>query len=119
MATKAIVIISLLVATGLFLYKKNMEETVLTTGKCCEKWKEGEDKYYSIDAKYDRCGETCLKPGKALFIKIFEKGMLLAENNNPCETHGYPVSTITVSHGYPISNPSDYYEKEEPEEPKK
>ena len=91
-----------------------MQETILTNGKCCENCKEGEDKYYLIDKKYDRCGETCLKPNKAWFIKKFMRGMLLAENNNPCATHGYPISTITVSHGYPIKNPSDYYEKEEP-----
>ena len=66
--------------------------------KICENCKDCKDKYYySIDKKYDRCGETCLKPNKAWFIKIFEGGMLLA-----------------VSHGYPIKNPSDYYEKEEP-----
>ena len=40
--------------------------------------------------------------------------MILAENDNPCETHGYPISTTTISHGYPIKVSIDFYEKEEP-----
>ena len=94
MTIKAIATIMLLVGTGYFLYKKNMQETILTNGKCWENCKDSEDKYYSIGNKYEWCGETCLKPNKAWFMKIFERGMLLAENNNPCETHGYPISTM-------------------------
>ena len=55
-----------------------------------------------------------LKPNIVWFIKIFEPGMILAENDNPCETHGYPISTTTISHGFPIKVSIDFYEKEEP-----
>jgi hypothetical protein len=114
MKIKTIAIISILIATGYFLYKKNMQGETLTTGKCCQKCKEGENKYYSIITKNNKCGESCLKPNIVWFIKIFEPGMILAENDNPCETHGYPISTTTISHGFPIKVSIDFYEKEEP-----
>ena len=66
--------------------------------KCCSKCV-NEVKYYSIDKKYDMCGECCLNPKKFYFFKIFESGLTLAENENPCETLGYSSYVETESHG--------------------
>ena len=111
----AFALITILIATGYFLYKKNTESEIPKTEKCCENCKEGKKKYYSIDTKHDKCGESCLRPSLVWLIKKFEPGMLLAENNNPCETQGYPIYTKTESHGFPpLKVNADFFEKEEP-----
>ncbi len=70
-------------------------------GKCCSKCAtDGQVKYYSVDKKYDMCGECCLSPKKYYLFKIFESGLTLAENDNPCETLGYSSYVETESHGF-------------------
>ena len=83
--------------------------------KCCSKCtNEGEVKYYSIDKKYDMCGECCLNPKKFYLFKIFESGLTLAENENPCETLGYSSYEETESHGFLFLKVSlDKYKKPE------
>ena len=83
--------------------------------KCCSKCtNEGEVKYYSIDKKYDMCGECCLNPKKFYLFKIFESGLTLAENENPCETLGYSSYEETETHGFLFLKVSlDKYKKPE------
>ena len=69
--------------------------------KCCsECTKNNKVKYYSVDRKYDMCGECCLNPKKFYFYKIFESGLTLAENDNPCETLGYTKHVGIETHGF-------------------
>ena len=71
--------------------------------KCCvdECQTEGETKYLSIDTKTDLCGETCMNPFWFPIFKLFEKGLVKAEegDNSPCQTLGYPKYLETVTHG--------------------
>ena len=84
-------------------------------GKCCSQCTNGgKVKYYSIDKKYDRCGECCLNPKKFFLFKIFESGLTLAENENPCETLGYSSYVETETHGFLFLKVSlDKYKKPE------
>ena len=69
--------------------------------KCCSQCTiEGELKYYSIDKKFNMCGEYCLNPRKFYLFKIFESGLTLAENENPCETLGYTSYVETETHEF-------------------
>ena len=69
--------------------------------KCCSQCTKGDEvKYYSVDKKYDMCGECCLSPKKFYLFKVFESGLTLAENANPCETLGYTSYVETESHGF-------------------
>ena len=107
------ILISVLIISAVILYTKNKESSLLTTGKCCEICKNGEVKYYSINAKTDICGESCMKPSANWFFKIFEPGMVQAQDDNPCISSGYTNFTETVSHGFPISIKVDFYKKSE------
>ena len=108
-----LLLISILIVTAVILYTKNKESTSLTTGKCCETCKNGEVKYYSIVTKSETCGESCMKPSAYWFFKIFEPGMLLAQDANPCYSSGYTKFSETVSHGFPIKINVDFYKKPE------
>ncbi len=92
-------------------YERNTKEELIRTGQCCQTCPEGSQKYYSIDEKYDICGECCLKPSNSWFFGIFEKTLKLAENPNPCNSLGYTKEGATVSHGFPFKVPVDYYLK--------
>ena len=96
---------------GVFIYVKNGDDGA-TNEKCCtECTKEGEVKYYSIDTKYDKCGENCLNPKLYPIFKLFEKGLTLA-NGVTCESLGYTKYEVTESHGvYPIKTTLDKYSK--------
>ena len=65
----------------------------------CEK--EGETKYISIDVKTDLCGETCMNPFWYPIFKLFEKGLVKANDDDsyPCSTLGYTKYLETVTHG--------------------
>ena len=104
------IIISILVA---FIAYKSMDDNS-NNGKCCEACtKKDEVKYYSIDTKYDRCGECCLNPKVFFIFKFFEKGLTLAENTT-CESLGYSSYEETESHGvFPIKVTLDKYKKPE------
>ena len=82
--------------------------------KCCQTCEGELVKYYSIDTKYDRCGECCLNPARFWLFKMFESGLNLAENNNPCETLGYTEYVETETHGIAILSATlDKYKKPE------
>ena len=104
--------VSLLFIIGFLLFTTvvSVEEE-----KCCSKCtKEGQVKYYSIDKKYDRCGECCLNPKRFWLFKIFESGLTLAENENPCEALGYSSYVETETHGFLALTVSlDKYKKPE------
>ena len=107
------ILIPILIIAAVILYTKNKESLSLTTGKCCEICKNGEAKYYSIVTKTDTCGESCIKPSEYWFFKLFEPGMLLAQDANPCHSFGYTNFSETVSHGFPITVKVDFYKKSE------
>ena len=42
---------------------------------CCQgSVREGKEKYYSIDKRFNHCGEACMKPEHYKFFKLFEPG---------------------------------------------
>jgi len=71
--------------------------------KCCVDacTAKGETKYFSIDTRFDLCGETCMKPFWFPVYHLFEKGLTRADegDENPCLTLGYPKYLETVTHG--------------------
>ena len=81
--------------------------------RCCVECPEGKVKYYSIDTKYDRCGECCIKPSLFKIFKLFEKGLILAEGTT-CESLGYSVYLGTETHGFLVLSATlDKYKKPE------
>ena len=84
------------------------------SGKCCVECPRDTAKYYSIDTKYDRCGECCINPKISFINKIFEKGLTLADGVT-CESLGYSVYETTETHGlkYVFTATLDKYKKPE------
>ena len=73
--------------------------SLLEDEKCCLKCeKENEEKYYSIDYIFGKCGECCLDPKDYWKYKIFELGLTKADNVT-CESLGYGVYDKTETHG--------------------
>jgi hypothetical protein len=59
-------------------------------------------KYYSIDTRFNQCGETCFPPSKFNTFKLFERGLKAAEDDvYPCMTHGYTKYVNSPTHGVP------------------
>jgi len=73
--------------------------TVIAKETCCEICPAGKEKYYSIDLKYNRCGECCMKSRDYWIFHIFEKGLKKAENEHPCSELGYNKYLETETHG--------------------
>ena len=96
--------------TGIIYLTKIKEEPLKE--KCCVSCnKSGEVKIYSIDTKYDQCGEGCLNPKLFWVYKIFESGLTLAENKT-CADLGYSEYIETMTHGvFPIKITIDLYKK--------
>lgn len=70
----------------------------------------GESKYFSIDTKFNMCGECCMKPASYSLYKVFEPNLLAASTANPCADKGYVNYRHTVTHGvYPLSMTLDMY----------
>merc|ERR1712159_134024 len=68
-------------------------------------------KYYSIDTRFDHCGESCINPLHFWFFKLFEKGLERAETNTPCADRGYSIYLNTPTHGvWPIKATLDLYD---------
>ena len=101
-----------LVAIGVIIYIQNDSNDELSNEKCCLTCtKKGEAKYYSIDTKYDRCGECCFNKKLYWIYKIFEKGLTLADGKT-CESLGYTVYENSESHGvFPLKITIDKYKK--------
>ena len=109
--TLAIIGSILAVAGIIYLINENNEQN--SNEKCCQKCDGDKVKYYSIDTKYDRCGECCLNPNFFWFFKIFESGLTLA-NDKTCSSFGYTTYEVTESHGFPpIKVTIDKYKKPE------
>ena len=84
----------ILVLAALLLAFANAEE------KCCvECTNENEQKFYSIDTLFDRCGECCFNPKKYWLYRIFEFGLKEAEVDHPCQEAGYTEYEVTETHG--------------------
>jgi len=82
--------------------------------KCCETCSNGKEKYYSVDKKYDKCGECCMKPNLYWLYNIFEPGLTKADVNHPCQELGYSEHEITEKHGFLfISIILDKYKKQD------
>lgn len=63
---------------------------------------EGLEKYYSIDAIFNKCGETCLDPRTYALYKVFEPGLKRAASPSQevCQELGYRQYGRTVAHGF-------------------
>ena len=97
--------------TGVIYFKKYNEEEAINEKCCVSCSKSGQVKVYSIDTKYDNCGEGCLNPKLFWVYKIFESGLTLAEDKT-CKDLGYSEYEETVTHGvYPLKITIDLYKK--------
>ncbi len=47
---------------------------------------------YSIDQKYNNCAQMCIYPIFFNFLKLFEPGFTITNDNNICTTKGYYFS---------------------------
>jgi len=73
--------------------------------KCCSTCTEkGTSKYWSIDDRFDSCGEGCYTEEDAADIAKFEKNFLPATGDNPCYDSGYKYYEQTETHGNPSGN---------------
>lgn len=72
-----------------------------STVKCCTKaCPNGQEKYYSIDKKFNQCGETCFDPLRYNILHIFEAGLTSSPtSNSPCADRGYSDYINTPTHG--------------------
>lgn len=79
--------------------------------QCCSSCtKRGQVKYYSIDKKFNSCGECCISPSLFRVYKIFEKGLEKAFSSSPCRDLNYTSYLETVSHGFgPVKVTLDRY----------
>jgi len=61
-------------------------------------------KTYSIDKRFNKCGETCMKDGDFKGFKYpFEKGLTKAGSvDNPCQVAGYDTFLSVETHGDPL-----------------
>ena len=77
-----------------------------TDNMCCSECTvEGEEKFWSIDDRFNQCGEACFKPEDYDKFHKFEKNLLPAGNTNtPCCDNGYCMYKQTTSHGPEGSN---------------
>eukprot|EP00833_Pecoramyces_ruminatium_P014245 jgi/Orpsp1_1/1188277/evm.model.d7180000063587.1 len=74
--------------------------TAVAAQKCCDECAEqGKVKFYSIDTKYDMCGECCMNPNMFWIFKKFEKGLERAQVAHPCQELGYNVYVESETHG--------------------
>jgi hypothetical protein len=76
--------------------------SVVSSEKCCEGvcLVEGEEKYYSIDTRFNTCGECCMRPEDFTLYSKFEKGLTAAnETVTPCADLKYETYTKTETHG--------------------
>ncbi len=102
--------IGFILAVLLFAY-------VAAEEKCCEECtKEKGIKYYSINTRFNRCGEYCTNPNKyyIYIFKICESGFTKAEVEHPCAEFGYTEFETTKTHTYSfLSITFDIYKKPE------
>jgi len=78
---------------------------------CCISCEHGKAKYFSIDNRFDHCGESCIYTIGYPIFKLFEPGLLPATGNQTiCHEKGYTIYNETVTHGFwPISITVDLY----------
>ncbi len=77
---------------------------------CCEACTEPKEKYYSIDPRFNLCGESCMRPMWFWLYKIFEPTLHKAETNTPCSDRDYTIYRSTPTHGiWPITMTLDLY----------
>ena len=90
-------------------------ELLNSTCTCSKCTVEGEEKFWSIDDRFNQCGEACMKPEDYDKFHKFEKNLLPADNTNtPCCDNGYCMYKQTTSHGPDGSSLSmtfDMYDK--------
>ncbi|KAG4100203.1 hypothetical protein H8356DRAFT_1423028 [Neocallimastix lanati (nom. inval.)] len=84
---------------SLIILLLSLFSAVFAKNKCCEKCPAGEEKFYSIDLLFNKCGECCMNPKKYWIYHIFELGLTKAESDHPCYDHGYPNYQKTETHG--------------------
>eukprot|EP00128_Syssomonas_multiformis_P003882 Colp12_sorted_trinity150504_noHs@20407 len=73
------------------------------TDPCCKLCELPKVKYFSIDTKFNNCGEACIDPREFGKYKPFEAGLTLANvTTNQCEQLGYSKYFETVTHGVPF-----------------
>ena len=90
----------LLAITSLFLNKAE-GSFFKDDGLCCLKCTEPLEKYYSIDTKYNMCGECCMDPKDYWLYKMFEPNLSKDEKSNiPCSDRGYGLYYKTETHGF-------------------
>ena len=111
MKFKVVVKAVLLVFIITNVFSKFLEDNF--TDKCCDSCKLPEIKYYSIDTRFNHCGESCMDPKYFWIYKVFEKGLTKADSNTPCKDLTYTKYFKTETHGvYPITATVDLYDKE-------
>jgi hypothetical protein len=80
---------------------------------CCEGAcvTEGEEKYYSIDTRFNTCGECCMRPEDFDLYQKFEKGLTASNGTiTPCADLDYIYYIKTETHGAgPIKMTLDMY----------
>ena len=81
---------------------------------CCTSCTLPKKKYYSIDHRYNHCGESCMDPKDFWLFKIFEPGLAIDETTNtPCKDRKYPKYNSTPTHGvWPVTMTLDLYDQE-------
>jgi hypothetical protein len=69
--------------------------------KCCTTCESDADaKFWSIDDRFNQCGEVCFPPDQFDLWKKFEKNLEPAgDSNTPCADHGYSTYKKTTTHG--------------------
>jgi hypothetical protein len=87
---------------------------VETSDPCCVTCEvEGQEKYYSIDKRFNNCGECCMSPDDYDLYSKFEKGLEKANSSTPCADLHFNVYIETVTHGAgPIKMTLDMYDPE-------
>ena len=79
--------------------------------KCCSVCTvPGELKYYSIDTRWNQCGECCMNPDDYDLYHKFEKGLTLSNSSTPCADNHFSVfKGIDTHHAGSISMTFDMY----------
>lgn len=79
---------------------------------CCFQCPNNTLKYYSIDKRTDKCGESCLQEKWYSLYKVFEPGLTHDNHTSyPCYSYGYTIYDTTTSHGvWPIKIAVDLYD---------
>ena len=82
--------------------------------KCCTSCDtEGDAKFWSIDDRFNQCGEACFPPDQYDLWHKFEKNLLPADGTNtPCADAGYTIYKKTTTHGQgKLSQEFDMYQE--------